>query len=63
MKEVPTHSFMREKKTIVALKIRQVAVEIVLIYINLFEECKDQKKAKTGNFYLVENHQCRKEAS
>lgn len=47
----------------VALKIRQVAGEVVLKYIYLFEEYEGQKKAKTGNFYLVENNQCRKELS
>lgn len=45
-----------------ALKIRQVADEVVLTYIYLFEECKGQKKAKTGNYYLAGNHQCRKES-
>lgn len=63
MKEVPTHSFMRKKHKMVALKIRQVAAEVVLIYIYLSEECKGQKRAKTGNFCLVENNQSRKELS
>lgn len=59
-----SHIFIHEEKNkIVALKISQVAGEVVLKYIYLFEEYKGQKKAETGNFYLVENNQCRKELS